>query len=382
MKRTCFVFILIIPLIFTTSCWSRREIESLGFVMGLGISKTEGGLYSVVAQVANPSSLVSENPSGKDIYTIMKSEGITVFDALRNMSTISKRRLYIAHINSVIIDESIAKDGLGEGIGFLVQDMEVRLEMNVFISKIPPKDILDTPNYLRLIPSIGLSTITKNLKANNKIYVADLHETLEAVNNPVINYVTALVEKQEPPSKNELPELKLTSIAIFDHDKLEEYLDLEEGQAYNIITNNFENGLIAFEYAITNDKIIIEVLESKTKIVPTYGAGKVSFNIEVDIKGNLTERVPKTEISKVDIELLQEQFNKVIEDKLKYAFSNAQKKYEIDYFNLSKDFFRKYPKEFKALKNDWNKVFSNADISVKVKSNIIHSALNLNRGRI
>ena len=296
----------------TTSCWSRREIESLGFVIGLGISKTDAGLYSVVAQVANTGMLAYEGASGKDIYTIIKAEGLTFFDALRNMSIIAKRRLYIAHIKSLIIHEDIAKEGLAEVVGFIVQDMEVRLEMKVFISKVPPADILDTPNYVGIIPAMGLSATADNFGANNKIYVADFHEMVEMINNPVLNYVTTLVEQVTPPAKLEKSELILSQIAVFENDKLKGYLDYQEGQAFNIISNHFTNGLISFEYMTNKDKIVIEGVAATTKVIPSYQSGEISFNIDVKFEGNVAERISKQDSPhELDMALVHSQLNKV-----------------------------------------------------------------------
>jgi len=264
-----------------------------------------------------------------------------------------------------------------------VQDMEIRLESEVFISKTPPEDILDTPNTRGLIPATVLQLAQDNYGTNSKIFVTDLHTAVEAVNNPVINYVTALVEKLDSPTDDEMDILKLTQIAIFDNDKLNGYLDYEETQGFNFITNNFKNGLIIFESNKSNDKFTIEILESSAEIIPNYRDGNVSFDIKLKTTGNIAERVsPTNKIQELDIETIQEQLTQVLEDKLKKSIVTAQEKFEVDYFNLSNDFSRKYPKEFKELKDDWNKVFSSADISINVDVSVIHSALNLNRGRM
>lgn len=383
MKKKGILLILLLCTIFTTSCWSRKEIEDLGFVVGLGISKTDEGLYSLIAQVANPSAIVSEAPDPRSIYTIIKSEGLTVFDALRNMTMISKRRLFISHVNLVVIHETIAKEGLRNVMSFLLQDMEVRLEMKILISKIPPEDILDTPNYLSIIPAIGLSRMTENYGGNSKVYIADLHETIEVVNNPPINYVTTLVEKRDPPSEHEKQHLTLSQIAVFANDKLKGYLDYEEGQGYNFITNNYKNALITFKCNTNKERLVIEVLESTTKIYPNYSDGKISFHIDVKVTGNVAERfLSEDSPQELDVSAVANQLDEVIEDKINRAITTAQQKYKIDYFNLSKNFSRKYPREFKALSSEWNQIFSSADITVKVESSIIHSALNLNRGLI
>ena len=383
MRKFSILLILFISCMLITSCWSHREIENLGFVMGLGISKTDKGLYSVVAQVANPSAIVAEASPQRDVYTMMKAEGLTVFDALRNLSLIAARRLYLSHFQAILIDESVAKEGFGEIVSFLVQDMEVRLSSQVFIVKMDPEDILDTPNILGQIPATVLEIAAKNYGANSKIYVSDLRRTVEAIDSPVMNYTTSLVEKIPAPTKYEKDRLMLTQIAIFDNDQLKGYLDYEEGQSFNMITNNFKNGLIIFESGTTGDKITIEILKSKAKIIPKYVGDKVGFDIELKVRGNVAERITKLNIvHELDIQSAQIQLDQVLVDKLMKSITTAQDKYKIDYFNLSKDFSIKYPQEFKTLKADWNNVFSTADINIQVESTIIHSALNLNRGRI
>ncbi len=375
-KHLVFFLMLLILSSMTTSCWSRREIEDLGFVMGIGVSKTHDGLYSMVVQFANPGAIVAENPDQRDIYTIMKADGLSIFDALRNLSMVAGRRLFLSHIQVMIIDENIAKEGISEFLGFLLQDMEVRLEQEVFVSKIPPEEIFETPNTLGIIPAMALHAIALNQGVNSKIYVADLHEALEAIHNPVMNFVTGVVEIMPAPTSLEMDFLNITKIAVFDHDKLVGYLHHEDGQAYNFITDNFTNAPIVFDNNSANEKITIEVLESRTNITPSYSNGKVGFHIDVTTKGNLAERTPRNEMAdELIIEELNKQFSKVLQDKISKGILTAQREFEVDYFNLSGHFSRKYPREYSKLKTDWNKHFSNADITVSINTSIIHEAL-------
>lgn len=383
MKKVKLIIVVLVITIITSSCWSRREIENLGFVLGLGVGKTEKGLYTVVVQVANPKKILAEAPDQREIYTIMKSEGLTIFDALRNLSMLSGRRLYLSHIKSLIIDEAIAKEGITEVIGFLLQDMEVRLEIDVFISKLPPEEIFDTPNTVGIIPAMALDIAARNYGANSKINVADLHKSVEAANNPYINFSTVLIEKLPSPTDKEKPMNKLTQIAVFDSVNLVGYLDYEEGQGYNFITNKFKNGLIVFTSNLSGERITIEILDSKADIKPNYVDGRIGFDISLSVSGNIAERVPeKNKPMETDIEVVTAQLNKVIEDKIRKALNASQYRLEVDSFNLSSYFHRSFPKEFNEIKDNWNKVFTNVDINIKVESSVIHTALNQNKGRI
>ncbi len=383
MKKVMLIGIIILTVLFTGGCWSRKEIEDLGFVIGLGISQEESGLYSIIAQVANPNVIVAEHHGPRDVYTIMKSEGITIFDALRNLSLLSGRRLYFAHIKTIIIHESVAKEGLSEVVGFLLQDMEVRLESEVFVSKIPPEDILDTPNTLGAIPSMVLERNTKIYGGNSKIFVSDMHKTLEAVTNPVINYATALVEKIPSPTEQEMDLLKLTSIAVFDSYKLIDYLNYEEGQAFNFITNNYKNGLIIFHHPVTNDKLVVEMLSSNAKITSQYVNDRVGFHIKLEVTGNLAERMPAAKSDKgLNVEEVQKLLDEVLLKKLQHMVNLAQNELYVDIFNLSSHFSATYPNEFNEFKHQWNEVFSKSDITIEVESTVIHTALNTHRGKI
>lgn len=385
MRKAMLFFILTTISLLLTSCWSRREIDQLGFVLGIGISKTDTGLYSVIAQIANANIIVAEAPDQRSVYTILEAEGLTIFDALRNLSLVTGRRLYIGHLKALILDESVAKEGLGNIIGFLVQDMEVRLEIKVFVSQIPPAEILDTPNTLGLVPSLVLDIQAENYGANSKIFVSDLHQTAESVSNPSANLVTALIEKKTSPTDKEMEVIKLTKIAVFDNDRLKGYLDYEEGQSYNFITNKFKNGLIVFHSASSNDQLTIEILESKAEISPTYENGEVIFDISLKVTGNVAERIPpydKGHEIDLAIETVQKELDHVLEEKLRSAVDRAQNVFEVDYYNLSKQFAKRYPTAFKGFKNDWNTVFSSSQVRITAESQLIHSALSTNRGKI
>ena len=383
MRRIAVSICLVISMLVTASCWSQREIEDLGFVLGIGIAKTELGLYSVTFQIANPGAIAAENPDQREIYSILKSEGISKFDAIRNLSSEAGRRLFLAHVQTVVIEDSVAREGLAEIMSFLLQDMEVRIESVVFISKIPPEEILDTPNTLGIIPATFLQILAENYGVNSKVYVSTLHQTIEAANNPTINYVTSLVEIIPAATDKEMDFLKLTKLAIFDDATLVGYVDYEEGQGFNLITNNFLNGLIVFDCQHTGDKITIEMTESSSKVTPSYSKGKVSFLIELTAAGNVAERTNQSHrMHELKIEDVQKQLDTVLEAKMRRSIATAQNEFKIDYFNLGNHFFRKYPKEFKELQENWNEVFANAEISVKAESTINHSALNRNRGRI
>jgi len=170
MKKFKLILLILSIIILTTACWSRREIENLGFIIGIGISKTDQDLYSVTVQVANAAALSSKEPDPRSIYTIIKSEGLTAFDALRNMSMVAGRRLYLAHVKVLIIDEEVfTKEGvynLGIEVGDIISfDTRTKITKSGFVKsrylddKASVAAILYTMKYMNL----------NNIQPNNTI---------------------------------------------------------------------------------------------------------------------------------------------------------------------------------------------------------------------
>jgi spore germination protein KC len=90
--------ILTILLLLLGGCWNRREVESLAFVMAAGIDKAaEGGKVQVTVQIARPAALVSGGQGSgamERAFWLVSSTGYTPFDAVRNFSMQSSRRLF------------------------------------------------------------------------------------------------------------------------------------------------------------------------------------------------------------------------------------------------------------------------------------------------
>lgn len=53
----------------------------------------------------------------------------------------------------------------------------------------------------------------------------------------------------------------------------------------------------------------------------------------------------------------------------------AQNEFRVDIFGFGDIFHRKYPEEWAKIKHNWNEIFSQADVEIEVKTNIIRTGL-------
>lgn len=156
-----FLFFTLCFLLFTnllTGCWDRKELSTLAIVQAIGIDLTEDGQISLSTQILKPSELKSG--SEKSVW-VTSSTGETVFDAVRNSSLQTDRRLFFSHNKVIIIGEEAARKGVNPLFDFLIRDAEPRGLTYVFVAKGKAIDILKGEHEQETNPSKAIENLAE-----------------------------------------------------------------------------------------------------------------------------------------------------------------------------------------------------------------------------
>lgn len=113
MKRKApLIYVLILMQVFLTGCWSRQKLNDLAIAVGIRIDKI-GDQYQVSAQVVSPSQIAgSKGSSPRSPVNLYKATGNTVYEALRKITTISPRNIYLSHLRILVLGEVIHRSNL------------------------------------------------------------------------------------------------------------------------------------------------------------------------------------------------------------------------------------------------------------------------------
>lgn len=102
----CVLVLISIPL---TGCWSRKELSDLAVAIGLGIDRTDKG-YRVTVQIVAPSlAAASSGGAGGPPALVVATESATIMEALRKLTTMLPRKVYLSHLSMLLLDESMAR---------------------------------------------------------------------------------------------------------------------------------------------------------------------------------------------------------------------------------------------------------------------------------
>ncbi|MGB2993865.1 MAG: Ger(x)C family spore germination protein [Paenisporosarcina sp.] len=371
------MFVLLILSLFLTGCWDRRELNELGIALALGIDKVEDE-YQVTAQVVVPSE-ISMKSTGRSPVTLFQANGETIYEALRKITKNSPRKIYPGHLRMLVIGEDLAEEGIGESLEFLSRDWEFRSDFYVVIAKdMTAEEILNVTTTLEAIPANKMFNTLKTSEAawaaTSGIVLDELitdltNEGKEAVLTGILVTGNQEIGTSKQNVESITPEARIVydQLAVFKKDKLLGWLTEQESRGYNDITNTVKNTISVISCP-KEGKISIEIIQLKSDIKGKMNKGKPEVDVNIKVKGNVGDVECAINLSEPKtIAELEKITKKDMEDTINQTIETVQKQYESDIFGFGEAIHRSNPKEWKKIKEQWDKGgFSELTANVKV----------------
>lgn len=397
MKTKAFIFILINLLtIFLLGCWDAMELDELGITLIMGFD-VEDEKVLLTAEVIQPVSTQNENGSGnKSSVKYIQGTGNNIFEAYRDITLKFDRRIFGAHTKVVIFGEDFAKRGLASHIDELIREREHRETAYILIAKeAKAYEVMGINVGLERIPGVYILDTLSNIRNNPKTMDANFVEYFKNYFHEGHHPTTGIIERRNVRSIDQTTEeetqkysLSVLGSAVFDDEILVGYLNGNDTKSLNFLLDKIIGGIITFptpqampESTLktnpTNEGLSsVVIINNKTKNDIEIVGGKVLLKTTVNLRGAVGEVVGNIDISmEENLKKMEEACSKAIEVGIKNAVKKVQDEFKLDIFGFGMIFHRKYPKEWKDVKEDWDEIFSEADFQVKVNTNIIRTGL-------
>lgn len=371
-------------LISLTGCWSRTELTDLAIAVALGIDKNNKGEFVVSVQIINPSeTAISQNSGGgyDTPVTTYTSKGKILFEAIRRLSKEVPRRVYLAHLRMVVIGEEVAKSGLYDALDILSRDHELRTDFYLIVAKEQTAE--DTLKILTSIEKIPANKLFFSLEKSAEIWAATgkvkLNNLMDDIVSegiqPTLTGVTIVGDPKDGLTKSNVESISpntiftYTGIAAFRKNKLVGWLNEDESKGFNYIKDHVTNTVVVFE--VNNDDVGVELIRTKTKIVPHIKNGEISIKVNVTGEANVGE--VNTELDLMNphvIGELESLVNNDIRNSIEKAVEKAQNDFESDIFGFGERIHKTLPKEWEKIKQEWVKLFPEVPVNVNVRIKI------------
>lgn len=405
LKFICLFLIFSILLFSLSGCYNEYNIDHLAYAVALGIDFGENNKLKISFQLSIPggesSSSGSSSSSQSDSSVINSVECSSIDSGINLLNSYISKEVNLSHCKVIVFSEEFAYSGLSETIHTLMNNVQVRPDCNIIISRCSAeyfltnsKPVLEklAARYYEVAPSSSDYTgYTENITLSK--FFSDLKDTsaqcyailggVHEDSTKDINSTKSPTEKDSDNKANEtLTDSKTTienmGLAVFFSDKLVGELTGIESVCHQIITNklNICNISIAnpFEEGKTLSLRIRLSNKTKNNVKLTSSGPYISSKISVEAR-ILTMDENMQYLNPNNIEILEKYINSYLEAQLYQYLYKVSKEYNSDI-----DAFGKYAlKNFKTW-NDWinyswlenfKDSFFNVSVETKVKSGFI-----------
>ena len=368
--------LLIMPLL--SGCYNYRELNELAITTALSIDYSNNN-FNVIVEVVNPTKQQDAVSANNSPFVNYYSSAPTLQEAFRSIVLDSPRQLYAAQLEIIILSEEAATNHMSEILEYFSREPESRTEIKFIIAK--TDDSTKAVTIQTLLTSFSSSSIKQSLELQQKVFgltpVYTLNELLNMYLDPTleINLPSIIIygnpeegdEKENITTSSPKVLTKIGTTAIFKEKDFLGYLTEEESKVHSIITGSTSEGIISLNYK--DNYSVFELYKIKSDISPSIKDNKITLNISG--KARIKEFHSNTNITKSkEVDNLNKELNKHIENVIKENFNSIRKKYNTDIFSFRQSFYREDPKYYNThYKDNWYES-SFPNLTLEVKSNI------------
>lgn len=366
--KTVICILLIMSL---SGCWNRRELDTLGIVLGVGVDKPmKYGKVQITTQIIKPGEIKLHNKEDGSVaqaFWNVSATGDTVFDTLRNITNKSSRKLFFPHNQVLIFGKSIAEDGIQKYIDFFTRDPETRMNVWVLISEDKAKNILDVKSELEKVPANNIAKLIKGqADATSQTRAVKLRDLTVGLMSKTTAPTAPFIKVSRDDDK---AVAMISGTAVFKDNKLVGNMDKREGRGLLWVLGDVKSGIIEVESS-GNAKVSIEIIGASSKIVPEINNNKIKIKVNIYEEGNIGEQTGTENLSKLtEIASLEKKKDEVIKKEVMAAVKKAQE-LDADVFGFGDAVHKKYPRQWKSLEDNWDEIFKNIQVEVDVKAKL------------
>ena len=373
MRKWLLILLMAIVSLTVIGCWNRRELDTLAIVTAVGLDKSkEDGIITSTFQIMKPSEIKapSSGSGGKGVW-ILTSTGYTVFEAIRNATMQSSRKLFLSQNKVLVIGEEMARSGVAPLLDLFNRDSEPRRLTWLLIAKGKAGDIIHAEHEQEKIPAKAIEGMVTSSSVTSMAVKVNLSDFFKDLSDPVTNPVASRIEMiNEESSENK--KMRVTGAAVFKKDKLMGFLDRPETRGLNWILGKVKSGIIIVKSPKEENKnVALEIIRASSKIIPEIQDGEVVITIEIKEEGNLAEQMSRVELTTTEMfQVLEQRKAQVIKKEVESVLKKAQMEWETDVFGFGQAVHRKYPREWKELQGRWHDAFPEIKVQVKIDAKL------------
>jgi spore germination protein KC len=356
-----------------SGCWDLRELDNLALVFGIGVELTPEGdghqlTFELVRarQIQSPGAGVAGGGQ-RNPYWLLQATGPTVFEAIRNATLQSSRRLFLSHTQVFIISEELAKGGISPVLDFIVRDHEPRIAKWLLLTPDDPMAIFAAEPGLEQISAVAIAELIQNYAITSKIKPVRVVDYLETRLYKTSANTLPIIRIRETAGKKELI---IDRTGVIKGDKLVGYLNPTETRGLLWVQNEVGGGVITFEAPGGKGQATLELFNTDTKVTVESNDHGIQVKIVIKVQSGLGGQTGSIDLFTTgQIARLEKRQAEAIRKEIRAALTKAQE-LKADIFGFGEYLYRHDHRSWQRLKRDWERHFVGAEVEVLVETRV------------
>ncbi len=346
-----------------SGCWNSLELNRTAMVSGVSIDLGDRNLLEFGINI------LSGRNAQNTVFTVRAD---SLLNASRNLIQVVKRRPVYTHTEAWIFGERLARDHFVPVISLLQRDDMLRPRAYMFITTEPPNAILQASPVYKGTGSAELFEISKEAKYSSVYIPMRIEDFFEQIEGPTHTAFIPMVTLNKQQGKNIT---NVSGTAIIAKGKMVGALNQEETMGLLWLVNEFQGGFITIHNPHTVGNISAELSNGKANIRPTLKNGVLHVDVSIRVDAVLDDYPSTHKLTRRRIGELQDQFSYEIQKQVQETLQKLQKKYKTDVTAIGTLTYRRFPKQWNQVRDNWDTIFSKADISVSVYTKLINTSM-------
>ncbi|EJO5346199.1 Ger(x)C family spore germination protein [Clostridium botulinum] len=378
------IIMLILSTICMTGCWDKIEIDKKAFVSILGIdpgkdignekelekisseaSFTGSNFHKIKVTYALPNiSELGPEKGGTAAENNMSVDAYSMQNSVDKIVNKSSRSLNFGHLKLMVLNTSILdySNTFKEIIDYLQRQPAINRMIYIVLSEEKSEEILNfKPNMEKSVEKYIIGMLENN-KKNNTSFPLTLNEFLEETsqNNTVLLPIVNIDKNNK--------DLKISKVAVIKNDKMRGHISIEQANNIQLINKKFKGGVKSI---IKDGSPLDYSIESNERKIKLKDKENLTFDIKLNLEGQIKGyNIDKQISSKENINEIENDLNKAINQEIKEVIRVSQSEYNTDILDLGEYVHKYHPKLWSKIKNNWHELYKTVNINVSVDTKV------------
>jgi spore germination protein KC len=398
LKHMLILFLIIALILFTLSGWySEQNIDHLAYVVALGFDISENNNLKLSFQISVPgSSEESSGSSQSDSSIVVTVEGASFNSCINLLNSYLSKQSNLSHCKMIVFSEEFAKNGVSDTLYTLINNVEVRPDCSVLVSRCNAEYFLKnskptleklSARYYEIAPTSSEYTgYTQSITLNDFFSgysdtFQNCYAILGGINTKDSQSTNSNKSAEEKDSTNKANEsliqgdnnIENMGLAVFNGDTLVGELNGLETICHQIISGSLNSCIISIQSPFDSDKTISLKISlknnTKNNVTLVNNSAYITSNIKLEAR-ILTMEENLDYLNSDEIEKLEDSLNSYLTTKIYEYLYKVSKEFKSDIDGFGKYAVQNF-KTYDEWENfNWLDNFENSFFNIAVNTTI------------